>query len=218
MYLFIRQHIDLSSWHPQFFARELSGTGPDPRCTRRHMQRLFIRDASLLRIDHIAADRTTQETQATRNERPTPRTPGRTALDLTALPGAAHDLTETRPHGIVDALTAAGVPCWAANACQRADGPIRVPYQWQPSHPVSRRTTAPTPWQTSRTNPQTGDLLDEALAGRSTPAVFVGDSVSDLHAAKAAAVPFIGYANKLGKITSLARSAAVTTSMDCCLK
>ncbi|WP_372440392.1 HAD family hydrolase [Actinokineospora baliensis] len=57
-------------------------------------------------------------------------------------------------------------------------------------------------------------LLHQALHGRRpAAAVFVGDSITDLHAAETAAVPFIGYANKPDKLHGLARSAALTTSM-----
>ncbi|GAA3003054.1 HAD family hydrolase [Actinokineospora diospyrosa] len=57
-------------------------------------------------------------------------------------------------------------------------------------------------------------LVDQALAGRPpASAVFVGDSASDMLAARASAVPFVGYANKPGKVDRLAGAAAVTTSM-----
>lgn len=42
-----------------------------------------------------------------------------------ALPGATHDLTAARSHGIVDALAAAGLKCWADKG---------VPRHW-PAHP-----------------------------------------------------------------------------------
>lgn len=46
-----------------------------------------------------------------------------------ALPGAAHDLTAARAHGIVHALTEAGLKCWADKAYQGAGRPVRVPFR-----------------------------------------------------------------------------------------
>ncbi|MFD4175172.1 hypothetical protein [Streptomyces anulatus] len=42
------------------------------------------------------------------------------------MPGATHDLTAARSHGIVDAFAAAGLKCWADNAYQGAGWHIRV--------------------------------------------------------------------------------------------
>ncbi|WP_018687063.1 HAD family hydrolase [Actinokineospora enzanensis] len=56
-------------------------------------------------------------------------------------------------------------------------------------------------------------LLNQALDGRSGTAVFVGDSPSDMRAAQAAAVTFIGYANKADKIHAFAGATAIATSM-----
>lgn len=46
-----------------------------------------------------------------------------------ALPGATHDLTAARQHGIVEALSDAGLKCWADKAYQGAGGTIRVPFR-----------------------------------------------------------------------------------------
>lgn len=46
-----------------------------------------------------------------------------------ALPGPAHDLTAARQHGIIEALTEAGLRCWADKAYQGAGGPVRVPFR-----------------------------------------------------------------------------------------
>lgn len=43
--------------------------------------------------------------------------------------GATHDLTAARSHGIVDALAAAGLKCWADKAYQGAGRHIRVPFR-----------------------------------------------------------------------------------------
>ncbi|MFD8008187.1 transposase family protein [Streptomyces mirabilis] len=45
------------------------------------------------------------------------------------LPGAVHDIRAARTHGIIDALTEAGVRTWADKGYQGARGTIRVPYR-----------------------------------------------------------------------------------------
>ncbi|WP_329094730.1 transposase family protein [Streptomyces sp. NBC_01439] len=54
---------------------------------------------------------------------------GRLLWASAALPGATHDLTAARSHGIVDALAAAGLKCWADKAYQGAGRHIRVPFR-----------------------------------------------------------------------------------------
>ncbi|MBT2429574.1 transposase [Streptomyces sp. ISL-112] len=72
-----------------------------------------ILDGTLLPIDRIAAD-----------------TPYYRLLWASpALPGATHDLTAVRSHGIVDALAAVGLKCWADKAYQGAGRHIRVPFR-----------------------------------------------------------------------------------------
>lgn len=44
-----------------------------------------------------------------------------------ALPGAVHDLTAARTHGIPAALAADGIKCWADKAYQGAGPAVRVP-------------------------------------------------------------------------------------------
>lgn len=46
-----------------------------------------------------------------------------------ALPGAIHDLKAARTHGIIAALAAADLPCWADKGYQGADGTVRVPFR-----------------------------------------------------------------------------------------
>lgn len=46
-----------------------------------------------------------------------------------ALPGAVHDIKAARTHGIIDALTEAGVTCWADKGYQGAGGTVRVPFR-----------------------------------------------------------------------------------------
>jgi hypothetical protein len=44
-----------------------------------------------------------------------------------ALPGAVHDVRAAREHGIVDALTEAGITCWADKGYRGAGGTVRSP-------------------------------------------------------------------------------------------
>lgn len=52
---------------------------------------------------------------------------GRLIWASDALPGATHDLTEARTHGIPAALAAYDIKCWADKACQGASPAIRGP-------------------------------------------------------------------------------------------
>jgi hypothetical protein len=54
---------------------------------------------------------------------------GRLLRASPALPGSTHDLTAARQHGIIEALTEAGLRCWADKAYQGAGGPVRVPFR-----------------------------------------------------------------------------------------
>jgi DDE superfamily endonuclease len=70
-------------------------------------------DGTLLPIDRIAA--------------------GRLLWASPALPGAVHDIKAARTHGIIDALTEAGVACFADKGYRGAGGTIRLPYwgRWE---------------------------------------------------------------------------------------
>lgn len=65
---------------------------------------------------------------------------GRLLWASPALPGSTHDLTAARTHGTIDALTHAGLKCWADKAYLGAGGPVRVPFRgrglkrWQRRH------------------------------------------------------------------------------------
>ena len=54
---------------------------------------------------------------------------GRLMWASPALPGAAHDLTAARTHGIIAALTGAGIRVWADKGYQGAGGTVTVPYR-----------------------------------------------------------------------------------------
>jgi DDE superfamily endonuclease len=64
-------------------------------------------------------------------------------VDLPAQPGATHDLTAARAHGIIDALTGAGVMTFADRGCQGAGGSVRTPFKRHHQRPrLSRRQQA----------------------------------------------------------------------------
>jgi DDE superfamily endonuclease len=54
---------------------------------------------------------------------------GRLLRASPALAGAVHDVRAARAHGIIDALTEAGINCWADKGYQGAGGTVRLPYR-----------------------------------------------------------------------------------------
>jgi hypothetical protein len=66
---------------------------------------------------------------------------GRLLWASPALPGAVHDLTAARPHGIIDALTETGIVCFADKGYQGAGGTVRVPFRGKHRNlPAGQRT------------------------------------------------------------------------------
>jgi len=91
-----------------------------------------ILDGTLLPIDRIAADRpfySGKHKKHGMNVQVLTDPFGRLLWASPALPGATHDLTAARTHGIVDALTKADLACWADKGYQGAGGTIRVPFR-----------------------------------------------------------------------------------------
>lgn len=94
-----------------------------------------ILDGTLLPIDRIAADRPYYSGKHKRhgmNVQVLADPLGRLICASPALPGAVHDLTAARTHGIIDiidALTAAGVRVWADKGYQGAGSTVIVPYR-----------------------------------------------------------------------------------------
>jgi hypothetical protein len=87
-------------------------------------------DGTLLSIDRIAADRPFYSGKHKRhgmNVQVIADLKGRLLWASPALPGAVHDVRAARDHGIVDALTKAGIACWADKGYQGARGSVRVP-------------------------------------------------------------------------------------------
>ncbi|GAA2923328.1 transposase family protein [Streptomyces enissocaesilis] len=91
-----------------------------------------ILDGTLLPIDRIAADTPYYSGKHKRhgmNVQVLTDPAGRLLWASPALPGSTHDLTAARQHGIIDALAAADLKCWADKAYQGACRPVRVPFR-----------------------------------------------------------------------------------------
>lgn len=107
-----------------------------------------ILDGTLLQIDRIAADTPYYSGKHKRhgmNVQVLTDPFGRLLRASPALPRSTHDLTAARQHGIIEALTEAGLKCWADKAYQGAGGPVRVPFRAVASSGGSAATTQPTP-------------------------------------------------------------------------
>lgn len=93
-----------------------------------------ILDGTLLPIDRIAADTPYYSGKHKRhgmNVQVLTDPFGRLLWASPALPGSTHDLTAARHHGIIDALTDAGLKCWADKAYQggpRSDASASKPW------------------------------------------------------------------------------------------
>lgn len=91
-----------------------------------------ILDGTLLHVDRIAADRPYYSGKHKRygmNVQVIADAFGRLLWVSPALPGAVHDIKAARTHGIIEALTQAGIRTWADKGYQGIRGTIRVPYR-----------------------------------------------------------------------------------------
>ncbi|MEU5599788.1 IS5 family transposase [Streptomyces sp. NPDC020298] len=93
-------------------------------------------DGTLLPIDRIAADQpfySGKHKKHGMNVQVVADSLGRLLWASPAMAGAVHDVRAAREHGIVDALAAADVPCWADKAYRGAGGTVRTPYwgRWE---------------------------------------------------------------------------------------
>ncbi|MYT70396.1 MULTISPECIES: transposase family protein, partial [unclassified Streptomyces] len=102
-----------------------------------------ILDGTVLPIDRIAADRpyySGRKRHHGMNVQVLTDPFGRPLWASPALPGAAHDLTAAREHGIIDALVETDLKAYADKAYQGAARNIRVPFKgrrlkrWQRRH------------------------------------------------------------------------------------
>jgi hypothetical protein len=74
---------------------------------------------------------------------------GRLVWASPALPGATHDLTAARSHGLIDILTSYDVTTFADRGYQGAGGTVRTPFKRHATRPRlskgQRRSTGHTP-------------------------------------------------------------------------
>lgn len=91
-----------------------------------------ILDGTVLPIDRIAADQpyySGKKKHHGMNVQVLADPAGRLIWVSDALPGATHDLTAARAHGIPAALAAEDIKCWADKAYQGAGLAVRVPFR-----------------------------------------------------------------------------------------
>ncbi|PJE95720.1 IS5/IS1182 family transposase [Streptomyces carminius] len=94
-------------------------------------------DGTLLPIDRIAADRpfySGEHKKHGMNVQILADPSGRLLWASPTLPGAVHDVRAAREHGIIDALTEAGITCWADKGYRGVGGTVRSPCRgrWEP--------------------------------------------------------------------------------------
>lgn len=106
-------------------------------------KKALILDGTVLPIDRIAADRpyySGKKKHHGMNVQVVTDPFGRLLWASPALPGATHDLTAAREHGIINALATTGLTAYADKAYQDAGRPVRVPFRgrrlkrWQRRH------------------------------------------------------------------------------------
>jgi hypothetical protein len=123
VYRYIRETIDLLA--------ALAPTLIDAVATAQ-AKAYVILDGTLLSIDRIAADRPYYSGKHKRhgmNVQVLADPLGRLIWVSPALPGAVHDLTAARTHGIISALATGQVRVWANKGYQGAGSTLTVPYR-----------------------------------------------------------------------------------------
>ncbi|WP_327007738.1 transposase family protein [Dactylosporangium sp. NBC_01737] len=105
-----------------------------------------ILDGTLIPIDRVADQRPYYSGKHRRhgvNVQIIADAAGRLVWASPALPGAVHDLTAARTHGIIDALSSADVVTFADKGYQGAGGTVRTPFKRHRHRPkLSRRQKA----------------------------------------------------------------------------
>jgi hypothetical protein len=97
-----------------------------------------ILDGTLIPIDRVAEDRPYYSGRHKRhglNVQLLADSRGRLLWASPALPGATHDLTAARHHGVIAALTKFGVACYADAAYQGAGPVVAVAFRRRPKRP-----------------------------------------------------------------------------------
>ncbi|MFI9548001.1 transposase family protein [Streptomyces sp. NPDC052016] len=105
-----------------------------------------ILDGTLIPIDRVADQKPCYSGKHKRhgmNVQVIAEAIGRLVWASPALPGATHDLSAARAHGIIDALTSADVMTFADKGYQAAGGSVRTPFKRHRYRPkLSRRQKA----------------------------------------------------------------------------
>lgn len=131
---YVREAIDLLAAHAE-----------DLNAAMRRIGRLAyaILDGTLIPIDRVVDQRPYYSGKHKRhgvNVQVIADCAGRLIWASPALPGAAHDLTAARTHGLTDALTSANVLTFADKAYQGAGGSVHTPFKRRSHRPrLSRR-------------------------------------------------------------------------------
>jgi hypothetical protein len=131
---YVREAIDLLATHAD-----------DLNAALRRIGRLAyaILDGTLIPIDRVADQRPYYSGKHKRhgvNVQVIADCTGRLIWASPALPGAVHDLTAARTHGLIDALTSVNVMTFADKAYQGAGGSVRTPFKRRRYRPrLSRR-------------------------------------------------------------------------------
>jgi hypothetical protein len=134
---YVREAVDL-----------LAGLADDLHACIQRAARLAyaILDGTLVPIDRVARQKPYYSGKHKRhgvNVQVVADPAGRLIWASPALPGAVHDLAAARAHGLIDALTAAGVMTFADKGYQGAEGTIRTPFKRHHPRPrLSRRQKA----------------------------------------------------------------------------
>ena len=120
--------------------------GLDTAMRRIRLLAYAILDGTLIPIDRVADQKQYYSGKHKRhdmNVQVIADAAGRPVWASAALPGAAHDLTAARSHGIIDALTRADVTTFADKGYQGARGSVRTPFKRRRFRPkLSRRQKA----------------------------------------------------------------------------
>ncbi|SEP02221.1 IS5/IS1182 family transposase [Actinacidiphila rubida] len=118
-------------------------------------------DGTLLPIDRIAADRpfySGKHKKHGMNVQVLTDPFGRLLWVSPALPGAVHDVRAAREHEVIDALTRAGVTCWADKGYRGAGDIVRIPYWGRWDTPSTGQQAA------NRSHARIRALVEQAMA------------------------------------------------------
>jgi hypothetical protein len=131
---YLREAVDLLAAHAADLAE----------ATRRAARLAYaIIDGTLVPIDRVADQKPYYSGKHKRhgvNVQVLADAAGRLVWASPALPGAVHDLTAARTHGLIDALTSTDVMTFADKGYQGAGGTVWTPFKRQPQRPrLSRR-------------------------------------------------------------------------------